>query len=190
MTTNGLQKQNKVRSYVLGLLFFAAFIVSCPLSIRLHDAETVKEVSSANREQLQHFSVLVITPERADILSLREVQELAKTNPSYSFLVPQGKELFYQQRLNESFKGDASPKFEVEQISPERQKIKLGMYGDGQTVSWYEVTDKEVFPKMEQNQGPMDAIVPALYSLVASIGIAIFVFVVWKVYGSRKQPAR
>ena len=187
MSTNQPQKQRKIRSYILWLLFFVAFIASCPLSIRFHDNETIREVPVANQKPLEYFSVLVTTPDNAEILYLRDIPEFAKTNPKYSFLVPQEKELFYKERLKSSFKGDAVPKFEIERVSSERQKIKVGMYGDGKTVSWYEATDKEVFPKLQQHQGPMDAVAPAFYSFVASVVIVIIVFVSWKIYDWRKR---
>lgn len=183
MSRSPSRAQTWLRRNILTLLFLVAFIASCPLSVRRHETETIRDVATLDKERMRYFPILVLTAEKAEILYLGDMPRLAQLGKDYHFLVPPGKELFYQERLQASFTGarDAIPKFEVEQISPERQRIMLGIYGDGKTVSWYEATDKEIFPQKEQSQEPLDAAVPLFYSLVASIGIVIAAAIFLKV---------
>ena len=58
---------------------------------------------------------------------------------------------------------DAFPKFKVKQLSPSRQALELGLYGDGDMVVWYEATSHDLFPRRYLATGPLFSFVPLFW---------------------------
>lgn len=164
---------------VFALIFFLTFMVSCPLSWRLAESGFLQNVEGTNPEW---FSVLAFMPDNVEIVNIDEIDDFARSNPNYSFLVPEGQEKVYRDKLTALFirkSIDASPDFEVRRMSADRQAIKFSIYGDGATVREYEALDKKVFPKTSKMYGPLFIIFPAFYSLIIAIGLTVILRLVW-----------
>jgi hypothetical protein len=120
------------------------------------------------------FPVVIFSRNSADIIFYGDIDYQTRIHPDYTFLAPIGQDDSINGMLTESLRkkrSSASPEIKVEQISPTRQSIELGLYGDGETIAWYEATDKEIFPKAIKQLGPMFMAIVFLKSFIISIAI-------------------
>jgi hypothetical protein len=93
------------------------------------------------------FELLAFTKNNVQILKLSETENFKLQNPEYTFLVPEGKEKYFAELLNEKNKGMIF-EIKVEPISENRQLISVSSDDIRSVVkNKYEATDKEVFPK-------------------------------------------
>ncbi len=112
------------------------------------------------------FPILVISggdqSPTAKAIYYRDLKNVTGQMSSYSFLVPKGKEELLNSQLRNQSRSLMSPpdfnsesdnpwfaSFEVKEIAPGRQTIRLSNTWDDDRVNigWYEATDKESFPK-------------------------------------------
>lgn len=114
---------------------------------------------------------MAFTANGVQTIQFEELEEFKKLNPEYSFLVPKDKENYYNEKLLSKYK-NLSFQFEVEQITENKQRIKLifdGVMSSGTDI--YEATNKEVFPK------PSAVILSSISLLGGAIACLIFFFI-------------
>lgn len=140
------------------------------LMLKVAEQRRVSEVETPAPVRLP---LVVFTPEGAELLRYGELDNYRKTHRDFSFLAPEGQDEMLNQKLASFYMrkfptGRAVPMFEARGISPGRQSLKVGLYGDGDTVVWYEVTDKEVRPLRYMETGPLFGLFPFVWSLLIS----------------------
>src|ERR671939_1439078 len=132
------------------LLFLLTVIACCPLSLKIFDLLSVSDVGDIRGEMLGIFPVLVMTPDKAQIVRLNELNDFTQSHPTYSFLVPHGEENRVQEKIVAQYGGgsDVYPKYNLKRLSEGRQYLEVGVYGDDTTlITMYEASDKEIFPQ-------------------------------------------
>ena len=102
-----------------------------------------------------YFQVVVVTPQGAELVLIREqLEAFIADRKDYTFLIPAGQELKIQEEARASYRqrytGDSYPSLKVERLDAEHQLIELYMSGDPRDITlWYEATDKKFVPKYE-----------------------------------------
>jgi len=173
MANKSKRRLNKFRPLLILFLACLTVIAVFPLAWKFSEQRNIQAVDPS---ALEWMPVLVFTSGDINLLWYRELPNFTKSHPDYSFLIPQGQENLMNERLITVYKNkvptaDAFPKFEVNQLSENRQSFEVGLYGDGETVVWYEATDKEIFPQRYKSLGPLFPIIPLFWGVVFS-GIA------------------
>jgi hypothetical protein len=171
------------------LLFLLIAAVTFLLMWRVADRRSIREVAKPTPDWLP---LLVFTPGQVDIIWYDQLDDFKREHPDYSFLVPRGQEDSMNEKLLASYRrkvptADAFPKFEVEELAPGRQSLELGLYGDGETVVWYEVTDKEISPKYYKMYGPLFPVFPLFWSLMISPVLCGLIYGLLKIYRDARK---
>jgi hypothetical protein len=118
------------------------------------------------------FPVLIITSDErnieyhAHIIYKRDLDEFVKTNPNYSFLVPDGQ----WENLKNQLKSETRGYFKVEQLPDGKQSLEVGnaVHDEASVAGWYEATDKEFFPeryRLVHSMGQFSAVVMPSFTL-------------------------
>jgi len=153
------------------ILFCAGFIGTSKLTIFY--LERINMYSVKNNTD-PYFWMMVFTENKVTTIHFSELEEFKKENPNYSFLVPKGKESYYNDLLPSEYK-KPSFNFEVEQLSEEKQLIKLNTAGSLSVgTNTYVAIDKEIFPKTYSGFNFIDTF---LLFVVSSVGGAIICFI-------------
>lgn len=160
----------KVRSLIsVSLLVLVGYLASCGVvDYALH--KTFVQRKPVGPMVPENFPLVVVTPGekgrpvRAQIVPQRDLAAFTEKNPQYSFLIPPGEEArlrsevsrnsvvgkgTYDEQPGEGFPWDA--RFEVTQLPDGRQAFEVlyDPYDDLHYKSWYEATDKEIFPQYD-----------------------------------------
>ena len=185
---DGRKGKSNFTSRILPLVFIVAFVASCPITWQFASDRFLTNIEGPTPDW---FPVLAVTGEDIVVVSFSEIQNFSRTNPDYSFLIPQGKEDFYNQKLAERSRSKriaSLPIFTVEQISAEEQLINLSLYGDDRdTFVWYDAWDKQVVGKRYKTYfGPFFMMFPAFYSLIVALVMSGAVCVGWRIYKSTR----
>ena len=153
------------------------------ISWRVSERSRIEEVASPTPDWIP---VLAFTQDNVDIVWYGELAGYKKTHPDYSFLAPEGQEELLNKKLLASYRkkvpsADGFPEFEVKQLSPGRQALKLGLYGDGDTVVWYEATAHEFFPRRHLATGPLLSLISLFWSVAVTTVFWGFVYGSWRI---------
>jgi len=191
----------------LALLLVVAFLGSCgALQFALHKKfNQRKPVAGAVPPE---FPVVVVTPEEKDgklharIIYQKNLLEFMEKNPGYSFRVPPGEAERLRDALwKASVVGGAEvdtpwkASFTVEPRPNGRQafEVEYDPYDDLSTKSWYEATDKEIFPQYHYQYaevGGMFTAGAAIFLNVVLWAAALVIFLAYKFYARwRKKKA-
>lgn len=141
-----------------------------------------KNTKSVEKNPPPYFDVLAFSNNEVRIVSFGEIEEFKRENPGYSFLVPKGKEDFFNEFLNDN-SGFMDYSFEVRQISENTQLIRLS--GDSAArsgVHVYEATAKEVFPKTVMYQNMRDTFFKSFPSAVGGLLTCLIFFLFYRKY--------
>ncbi len=171
------------RRAAIPCLIFLTLLAVFPIAWRISERGRVEEVGSPPPEWLP---VLAFTRDDVTLLWYSELPAFEQAHPDYSFLAPEGQEVSLNEKLVASYRkkvpgADAFPKFEVRQISPGRQALKLGLYGDGYTVVWYEATAHEVLPRRYSMIGTMFPLDTLFWSILVTAVFWGFAYGSWRI---------
>lgn len=104
------------------------------------------------------ISVLLVWPERVEI---RRVNHLSEISPRprevpYSFLVPPDRAAWVEEQVRRypSRNPDAGWVIQVKTLGPERQQIRLELFGDGIRGLVYEATPTQILPLYSRLTAP------------------------------------
>ena len=121
-----------------------------------------------DKNSINRVSVVVLSKGNIKLVSYTSLPEYIKENPDYSFFIPKEQQACLLKQLKQSQPFDVSWSFTVTELSKDRQYIELDCFGDNRQVSYYEATDKSVFPKFTKSYGPPQAIVIFILSLITT----------------------
>ena len=109
------------------------------------------------------MSILLVWPERVEI---RRVNDLSEISPRprgapYSFLVPPDRHRWVEEQVRRypSRNPDAGWIIQVKTLGPERQQIRLELFGDGIRGLVYEATATQIIPMYSRLTGPLFTLV-------------------------------
>lgn len=153
-------------------LFLVLWLVTTQITWRVADRRLVEEVESPPPEW---FPVVIFTGDGAESLPYGLVSSYVATHPDYTFLAPLGQEASIEMKLAESLRKRGAPhvaKIKVTQLAPGRQMLEVGYYEDGEMVTLYEATDKEIHPRTIRQHGPLFSFM--VYASSFALSLIIF----------------
>lgn len=139
---------SRLPKFALVLLFAfylcVGFMVGFKLAgslIEQNNTVVIKDITTAG------ISVLVFLPGDVKIVRFEELESFTSQYQNYSFIVPEGLENFYRQKLR-SYNNHVIYEMEVEQLAENRQLISF-VGDDIRSLEKLtcEATEKEIFPK-------------------------------------------
>jgi hypothetical protein len=144
----------------------------------------------ADEKNMRYMPVIVVSSGMIDLVQFADLNEYQLKHPDFSFLIPQAKEEELQrkfQNLPNERNVDAYWTFNIEQRSEGRQSLHVSCLGDGATETWYEATDKVIYPKFVKQYGAGFVFAVAQYAcpLTALIWLPNIAIYVW--YRRRKK---
>lgn len=177
----------RLPTFIIVLIFIANFCVGFITTAILTNLYLDNNNNrSVENDPNPYFWLMIFTPDGVQTIHFKELEEFRKNHSVYSFLVPKGKETYYNEKLASEYR-KPSFHFEVEQISENKQLIKLTSDGGKSSgTDLYEATDKEIFPKTSSEFNLKDAF---LVLVIASIGgtvTCLISFVVYKKFIIKK----
>ncbi|MEK7722958.1 MAG: hypothetical protein AAB336_01290 [Acidobacteriota bacterium] len=114
---------------------------------------------------------------------MEDLEKYKQNNPSFSFLIPNGKVELINAQLIEDQKrrgGKGIPKVVTETIADGKQLIEFEIMGDGFFLSKYEARDKEIKPLMFKLSGVGFVFFPCgITFLVGFVGYFLLRFILW-----------
>jgi hypothetical protein len=173
--------------WLLLLAFIIILVITFPIVWHFADRNRIESVKTSPSPG---FPIVIFNSDSAEVIDYEHADDYIKTHPNSTFLVPSEQEA--DEMLAKSLKtrgSTVSPKVKVRQISPSRQSVEIGLYGDWETVVWYEATDKEVYPKSIKEFGPLFALIVLFYSAVISVVICGFGYGLIKVFKASNKHA-
>lgn len=141
-----------------------------------------KNTYSAENLPAQYIWIIVFTEDKVKAIHLDELEEFKSNNSKYSFLVPDGKEYFYNEQLA---KENRKPliQFEVNRISKDKQLIKITSGGGkGYIAYWHEVLDKKIVPIEYLDFGLIEAFWNLIGGVLGGIFITIIGFIILQTF--------
>lgn len=144
----------------------------------------------ANEKNMRYMPVIVVSSGMIDLIQFADLKDFQIKHPDFSFLIPQAKEEELRQKLQHlpiERNVDAYWTFNIEQRSEGRQSLHVSCMGDSTAESWYEATDKAIYPKFVKQSGAGFAIAAAQYScpLTALLWLPFIAMYAW--YTRRKK---
>lgn len=104
------------------------------------------------------MSVLLLFPDRVEIRRVDYISSVSPRIPeaAYQFLIPPGRRAWVAREVSHypSPDPDASWRLRVRDLSPQRQRIQLELFGDGISGLVYEASDREIVPLYTRLTGP------------------------------------
>lgn len=159
------------------VLFCSGFFVTSKLTIFCLEK---KNTQTFENDPTPYFWIMVFKNGEVQMIHFKEVKDFQQPNSAYSFLVPKGKEDYYNEKLAEAHEKPRF-RFEVEHLSDEKQLIKMrsaGSLSDG--TDTYEATDKEVFPKTSSEFKMLDALMTFFAGFVGGSVFCIIFLLVYR----------
>ncbi len=177
------------------ILFIGTFLVVDIFVVKWW-LKDFKKVSVTKKTIPELFPILVITPGhapdeyRAKTVFYKDLNDYLAKNRNYTFLVPAGKDEELNEELKQNSRASRTPPsfdwespepwwafFEAERLSDGRQYLEVyhTWDDDRDNTSWYEATDKEVFPRYHQlyfGPGVVLAVTPISFLINCALWIA------------------
>ncbi|MBW1772979.1 MAG: hypothetical protein JRJ51_06935 [Deltaproteobacteria bacterium] len=157
----GITPRMKKRSWLLGgclvpLVSVLLSIASCPTIVEMKYESTLEDLRSpVEKEVPKEFPVIVYLETKggngARIIAMEDIDKFmgdAESTTTYSFLIPRDKRDFVEHALSDQ--ENSIGKFRgmvVKNITPNKQSIKVKMFSGMHIRSWYDATEKAVYPK-------------------------------------------
>jgi hypothetical protein len=132
---------------LLGVFYFCVgFALVFKLMTPVIEAQNTHSVENVFRP---YYEVLAFTEDDVHVVELDKLAAFQRQNPEFSFRLPEGREKYFVEKLNE--RGDSvlyTLETQPQKNNKERQIIRFS-YEDFRTLTrnTYEATDKELFPK-------------------------------------------
>ena len=175
----------RVINLLKGLALLLCILYSFNAITRLvfHRLDQAAQVP-ANEKNMRYMPVIVVSSGIIDLIQFADLKEYQLKHPDFSFLIPQAKE----EELRQKFQNlpiernvDAYWSFNIELRSEGRQSLHVSCLGDGVTETWYEATDKAIYPKFVKRYGAGFVFAVAQYScpLTALIWLPFIAIYVW-----------
>lgn len=184
MIENTSKTRKLLRSLLLVVGFFAFLITAFILSWNYFESRMQRDASNP-----ESFPVVVITPEKSEVVWLDNLEQYKQDNQDYSFLVPEGKKNLINEQLQEDQmrrRGKGSPRIIARNITESKQLIEFEIIGDGLFPSRYEATDKDIKPLTFTLSGPLFVFLPCGTTLVIGfIGFVLLQFTLWFLRGEQ-----
>lgn len=200
------------RSSWLTLLLFVAFLGSCTVIQGVFQFTLPRKPVGATIPA--EFLILVVTPAKegkeapAQIVFYKDLPSFQQQNPDYSFLFPPGEEdrLWEQIQRGRPVRWSADRTFDVERpfsasfsVKPlpngrQAFEVNYAPYDDLHYRSWYEATDKQIFPQSHYQFAGMSpgAILSTLGAMLLTTvlwGTGFLVYLAYKFFRGRRRRA-
>ncbi len=177
-----------LRALGLVLGFTAFLVLTFAISWRYFEKQAEQDFSNTKPE---YFPVVVVTPNKSELILTKDLEKYERDNPNYSFLIPNGKEDLISEQLNADQirrNGKGTPRISAKTLAEGKQKIDFEIVGDGLFLSRYEATEKEVKPLIFTSSGPMFVIFPCGATVFFGfIGFFLLRFILWFVKRQQKS---
>lgn len=172
------------RALLIPLALLLTIAAVSTLTLREAERRRISEVESPPPGWLP---VVAFTPGGAELLRYSELDEYREAHPEFTFLAPEGQEEVLNRKLAASYRkkfptGKAAPAYKAERIAPGRQSVEVGLFGDRDTIVWYEATDKEIYPRRYLQRGIFFGLFPLVWSLVISGVVGGLGYSLWRMY--------
>ncbi len=188
MIANSSKKRKILHSLIWILGFIIFLVLTFVISWKYFEKQAEEEVSDTKPE---YFPVVIITPNRSELVFTKDLEKYEKDNPNYSFLIPNGKEDLINKQLNDDQirrNGKGTPRISAKTLAEGKQEIEFEIIGDGLFLSRYEANEKEIKPLMFKSSGPMFVIFPCGATFFFGfIGFFLLRFILWFVKRREKS---
>ena len=171
-------------SLLLVFGFIAFLVVTFAISWKYFEKRAEEDVSNTKTE---YFPVVVVTPNKSELVFIEELEKYKHSNPNYTFLVAD-ENLVNQQleKAQSERRGKGIPRISVKSISEDKQLIEVKIGGDGLFDAKYEAVDKEFKPLTLTISGPGFVFLPCGLTLVFGFaGLYLLRLILW--FMKRKQ---
>lgn len=171
---------------LLAISFCCGFVLVYKLSTSF--IEKVSTQSVENNVD-SDYEVLVFTSDRVDIVKLGDLENFKRQNPVYSFIVPKGKENYFEEKLTSENRNEGLIfSLEINQIADDRQLITLSSDDVRSIVkNVYEATDNQVFPKTSMYVNLRYSIPKIIGSAVGGILACLLLLFIYKKISAKDQ---
>ncbi|MEP6902734.1 MAG: hypothetical protein ABJA66_13365, partial [Actinomycetota bacterium] len=130
--------------FVFAFIFFSSCFGTARLTAKYLEEKNTRSVEN---NPSPYFWIMAFKGNDVQTIHFEELEDFKKSNRDYSFLVPKDKSEYFNQKFADN-RSKPMFEFDVEQLSEDRQLIKLTSAGSTTSgKDWYEATNKEVFPK-------------------------------------------
>ena len=168
--------------------FIGFLVLTFVISWEYFEKQAEEDVSNIKSD---YFPVVVITPNKSELVLTKNLEKYKKDNPNFSFLIPSGKEDLINEQLNDGQirrHGKGTSQISAKTIAEGKQLVEFEIIGDGLFLSRYEATDKDVKPLMFKLSGPMFAMLPCGATIFFGfIGLFLLRFILWFVKRKRNS---
>jgi hypothetical protein len=186
MSKNFSNSKKFLRKLILAFGFIAFLILVFTISWKYFERKVESDISNV---KVTEFPVVVIAPEKSEIILLDSLETYKRNNPTYSFLVPSGKEELINQQLEKSQRergAKGKPQVRAKPVSEGKQSIELEIFGDGFFLARYEATEREVKPLTLKMSGAGFVFLPCASTFFFGfIGFFLLRLILWFI--KRKQ---
>lgn len=172
------------RSLLLVLGFIAFLVVTFTISWKYFEKRAEEDVSNIKPE---YFPVVVVTPNKSELVFVEELEKYKQSNSSYTFLISD-ENLVNQQleKAQSERRGKGTPRVSVKPISEGKQLIEVKIGGDGLFDAKYEAAGKEFKPLTLTISGPGFVFLPCGTTFIFGfIGFFLLRLILWLL--KRKQ---
>lgn len=181
-----------MRKFLRSLIWFsgstAFLIIIFAASWKYFEKQAEENVLNTEPE---YFPVVVITPDKSELVFAKDLDKYEKENPNYSFLIPNGKEDLINKQLNDDQirrHGKGTTRISAKTVAEGKQEVEFEIIGDGLFLSRYEATDKEMKPLMFKSSGPMFVMFPCGATFFFGfIGFLLLRCIIWFIKGRQKR---
>jgi hypothetical protein len=180
--------KNKIVRSVLGII--AAFLLLLVISVvswKYFEKQAERDVSNQRPDD---FPVVVISPEKSELVFLKDIESYREQNPGTTFLIaPERLGLINSQLQADQAKrhGKGTPRIGAADLGGGRQLIDFEIIGDGLFRSKYEASTDSFRPVSLTVSGPGIMIVSCYVTLLA--GVLAYILLRLLLWWSRRKRA-
>ena len=171
----------RLPKFVLFLLYAMYFCAGFALVFTLVNPYVeVINTEFVEKKPPSYFDVLAFVGDDVRIVDFGDLEAFKRKNPDYSFLVPNGKEKYFSDRLQGS---GVAFKIEAIRISENEQFITLSSDDIVSVVTTtYVATNKDVFPRTFMMQNMRDTFYKVFPSTIGGLMTCLIFFVICRKY--------
>lgn len=179
-----MARKTFLRSLLLIFGFIAFLVLTFNISWKYFEKRAEEDVSNTKPE---YFPVVVVTPNKSELVFVEELEKYKQSNPNYTFLISD-ENLVNQQleKAQSERRGKGTPRISVIPISEGKQLIEVKIGGDGLFDAKYEAADKEFKPLTLTTSGPGFVFLPCGVTFIFGfVGLFLLRLILW--FMKRKQ---